>query len=388
MSTAQIMPGDFLRDSEIVSIDMIPLRCTPYGGAATGSAREMGGQRGTTLLRLKTRGGVEGLGECFGMPAASMAYLDLIREAYIGRPLTDHPAIWRYMVNKFYHVRGSSQLAAAVSGVDIALHDAWAKMLGMPLYRMLGGEARTSVTLYASGGLFNEEGAPDLRAQLERVAGSFIGYKIKIGRDPREDAERARLARSIIGPDARLMIDMNGSYSADDALWSLQHLQDCDPWWVEEPVAPENLDGYRRLAQTCRLRIASGEVAIMGHEFKALAETGGVDVLMPDLNLCGGFLEGRIIADYAQLSGLNLSPHVWGGAIAQIAAAHFTASLPRHPHYACSDMMVEYDITRNPLRDDILTEPLTISDGCLMMPEGPGLGVDIDPDALKHLIAE
>lgn len=374
-------------DAVIETIDMVPIGVAIEPGAAYGSARELAYRRAAALVFVRTRAGATGVGECFGPPRTTLAYLEYLRAAYLGRSALDHRAIWRRMTNSLYHVRGRSQLGAAVSGLDIALHDAIGKLIGAPVYRMLGGEACDSLPVYASGGYFNEPGAPDLAGQLERVAGAFGAYKIKVGMGPKDDAGRAALARSIIGEDADLMVDINGAYAVDDALDSMRRMADSDPYWVEEPVAPEDLPGYRRLAGRPDARIASGEACVTAPEMAELLDTGAVDVLMPDLNLCGGFVEGLRIADYAQLRGYRISPHVWGGAVGLVAALHYVAALPVHPHVAPDAVpsYVEFDVADNPLVRDLLTAPPVPENGRLAVPAGPGLGIEIDAAALKRL---
>lgn len=374
-----------LRDVELVEIDMVPIGCSLPEGLGFGSSREVSRLRAATLVRVRTRGGIEGWGECYGPPATTLAYLPILRQAYLSRPLTDHPEIWRRLANTLYHVRAHSQLGAAIAGLDIAMQDAWGKTLGVPLYRLWGGAQAKSVLVYASGGFFGEERAPSLEDQLTAVAGGFTAYKIKIGHGPVDDARRAGLARAILGDEAKLMLDMNGAYRLDEAMESMSRVERFDPWWIEEPLPPDDLSGYRRLAGRSRLRIAAGETAVTAGEMKLLADTGAVDVLMPDLHLCGGFLEGFSISNLARLSGLRISPHVWGGAVAQAAAAHFAAALPREPHPDLSIVPVEWDVSNNPLRNELLVDPLRVEQGHLVLPQGPGLGVEIDPSAVARL---
>lgn len=385
MTTIAAPKNAFLRDAEIEQIEMIPIGVKLPAGEGFGSAREVSRQRAATLVRVRLRGGAEGWGECFGPPPTTMAYLPLLREAYVGRPLTDHPTLWRRIAHTFYHIRANSQLGAAMAGLDIALNDAWGRMLGVPLYRLLGGGERETVPVYASGGFFGEARAPSLQAQLEATAGSFAAYKIKIGHGAADDVARSGLAREILGDTPRLLLDMNGAYRVDEALESLECLGPARPYWVEEPLAPEDLPGYRRLASRTTTRIAAGETAVTAAEMRGLAETGAVDVLMPDLHLCGGFLEAFSIAELARHTGLRVSPHVWGGAIAQAAAAHYAAAIPPEPHPERSEVLVEWDVSDNPMRDDLLTAPLTLREGALVLPTGPGLGIDIDPAALARL---
>ncbi|MBE0463007.1 MAG: mandelate racemase/muconate lactonizing enzyme family protein [Halomonadaceae bacterium] len=376
------------QDAVIEAIDMVPIGSYLPADGGYGSAREIGHARMATLVFVRLSAGIIGIGECYGPPKTTLAYLDILREAYVGKSAFDHRVIWRRMTNVLYHVRAQSQLAAAVSGLDIALHDALGKLLGLPIYRLLGGEEQESVQVYASGGYFHEPAALPLEAQLERVAGQFEGYKIKIGHGVKSDLERMQSARQILGDDVAIMADINGAYTADIALESMAALTPLRPYWIEEPVAPEDLPGFRRLAARRAGRIAAGEASVNAVEFRELAATGGVDVLMPDLNLCGGYVEALRIADMAHLNGLRISPHVWGSAVGIMAAAHFAAAIPPQPHpdRAHTPTWVEFDVSAdNPLREALLTEPLTLSQGRLALSELPGLGIEIDNERLKAL---
>lgn len=376
------------RDAIIETIEMVPIGSHLPANGGYGSAREIGHARMATLIFVRLSSGIVGIGECYGPPKTTLAYLDILRDAYVGQSAFDHRVIWRRMSNVLYHVRAQSQLAAAISGLDIALHDGLGKLLGLPVYRLLGGEEQASVQVYASGGYFNEPAALSLEAQLERVAGEFEGYKIKIGHGVASDIERMQCARRILGDDVAIMADINGAYTADVAIESMQALAPMRPYWIEEPVAPEDLPGFRRLAVAQRLRVAAGEASINAVEFRELAATGGVDVLMPDLNLCGGYVEALRIADLAHLNGLRISPHVWGSAVGIMAAAHFAAAMPPHPHpdRSHTPLWVEFDVSaNNPLREALLTLPLQLSQGRLALPEAPGLGIEIDEERLEAL---
>lgn len=379
------------REATIEAIDMVPIGSYLPADGGYGSAREIGHARMATLVFVRFSAGIVGIGECYGPPRTTLAYLDILREAYVGQSAFDHRVIWRRMTNVLYHVRAQSQLAAAVSGLDIALHDGLGKLLGLPVYRLLGGEEQASIQVYASGGYFHEPKALPLEAQLERVAGEFDGYKIKIGRGIESDIARMESARRILGDDVAIMADINGAYTADIALESMAALAPLRPYWIEEPVAPEDLPGFRRLAARRSLRIAAGEASINAVEFRELAATGSVDVLMPDLNLCGGYVEALRIADLAHLNGLRVSPHVWGSAVGIVAAAHFAAAIPPQPHpdRRHTPTWVEFDVSaNNPLREALLTEPLSLSKGRLALSSAPGLGIDIDDKYLEALKIE
>ncbi len=132
--------------------------------------------------------------------------------------------------------------------------------------------------------------------------------------------------------------------------------------------------------------IAAGEALYTVQDFKRLIDSGGVDVLQPDISLCGGLDQAKAIATLVQLANLRLSPHVWGTAVGLAAAVHFVASLPPAPHtdHVPWPVLVEHDVGPNPLRDELLTEPLELAEGTLRVPDGPGLGISLDPAALRR----
>lgn len=214
-------------------------------------------------------------------------------------------------------------------------------------------------------------------------------YKIKVGESIASDVERVRLSREIIGPDALLMVDVNGSYNAELALQSMSALADYGIHWMEEPVPPEDFAGLERLGRRRSVPIATAEAHCTIYEMKRLLDTGAVDVLMPDLTLCGGLDEGMATVQLARLYGVRVSPHVWGSGIGLAAAAHYVAAIPAEPRtlQAPHPALVEYDCSENPLRDELLTEPLLPSEGRLPLPQGPGLGVEPDRRALERFAA-
>ena len=223
------------------------------------------------------------------------------------------------------------------------------------------------------------------------VDAGFSAYKIKIGENLADDVARVRLARDIIGPDALLMVDVNGAYNAETAYASMRRIEDHDIHWIEEPVASDDFEGLKRLGERRTISIATGESHMTCIEFKRLFDTGAVDVLMPDLTLCGGIDEGQGAVLLTRLYGARLSPHVWGTGIGLAAAVHYTAALPRDPFAMQPPFpsLVEYDRSPSPMRDDLLREPiLPAAGGILPVPQGPGLGIEVDEAVLAaHTVA-
>ncbi len=371
----------------IKDIRVIPLVYELGAAKAYGSSRGKTPVRACGLVELETSDGVVGIGEAWGPGKLARAYLDVIRGYYVGRDIFDHELVWPEIQARHYHMGIQNSLVACVSGIDVAAKDAIGKLLGLPLCKLIGGQARDRVPVYASGGYITNDPANGLARQLERVADrGYTAYKIKIGLGVASDVERCALARRIIGPDAKLMVDINGNYTADLVLESMRAVERFNIAFVEEPLPPQDYDGYEFLQGRIGVPVAVGEAHYTVHDFDRLARPRRCDILQPDLSLCGGIAQGRAIATLVQLHNLRLSPHVWGGVVGLAAAVHYMAALPATPHsdHDPAPWLLEHDVGENGLRDQLLTEPLVARDGAIAVPTGPGLGITIDPAALKR----
>jgi D-galactarolactone cycloisomerase len=276
-----------------------------------------------------------------------------------------------------------------MGGIDIAAHDAIGKMLNVSVADLIGGRLREQIPVYASGGYFTADDDQDraLAAQLEpNAARGFSAFKIKIGRSPKEDLKRVRVARQIIGGDVLLTVDTNGNYTEDGVLDSMRLTAPFDIHWYEEPLAPQDWAGYASLARRAPIRLAAGEAHYSVFDFRRLIDGRLVSVLQPDLTLCGGFAVARFIGMLCGAEHLRISPHVWGSGIGLAAALHFLAALPSYPHndHVPYPPLLEYDVGNNPLQNELFTEPLHYADGMLDVPTGPGLGITLDRAALKR----
>lgn len=365
--------------SKIRDISMLPLVAPlrqPYG-----MARGLMPARQSTILRLQTEDGAEGLGEAWGPASVTRAHLDLLRPLLIGRDVHDTEHVASLMLSQNYHTGIQNQMIACLGAIDMAALDAIGKLHGIPVARLLGGIGRTRLPVYASGGYMTEEPARDFPAMLDRLAAAKApGAKIKIGINPRSDAERVRLARRTLGDTTLLMVDANGNYTLDEACESMRRIAEYDIHWYEEPLPPQDFAGYAELRRRSSIPVATGEALYTAWDFKRLIEQRGVDVVQPDLTMCGGVRAARDIALLTRLDNLRLSPHVWGSAVGLAAACHFVASLPDYPHSrnVPYPVFIEYDVGENPLRDDLLQQKLRYEDGCLLLPDGPGLGIAMD----------
>lgn len=372
---------------KIKALSFIALTATLADGKAYGMSKSLASGRQSTLVRLTLEDGTEGFGEAWGMPAVNKAYEGFLAAYLVGTDVFDIEHAFGRIVARHYHFGVQNQMITAISGVDIAAKDATGKLLGLPVSKLIGGARTDRVPIYASGGYLTETPEPDFAPQIEKMAvAGYPAVKIKIGVSPQSDEARVATAREILGPDVELLVDINTNYTLDIARESIERLAPYKVGWVEEPLAPTDFAGYARLNQLTSVPIATGEALYTVFDFKKLTDTGGADVLQPDLTLCGGFWQGRKIAELALANHVRVSPHVWGGAIGLAAALQYIAALPVYPH---SDnipkpVLLEYDLGENPLRAELLKEPLLPKDGVMAVPDGPGLGVEIDFAAVEH----
>jgi D-galactarolactone cycloisomerase len=376
--------------SKITAIELIPL-VAPLSGRPYGMARGLINARQANILRVQTEDGTEGLGEAWGPGAGVRASLDILRPYVVGRELYDFEHVMSLVLSKHYHFGIQNQFISCLSGLDIAMLDAMGKRHDVPVAKLLGGIATSRPAVYASGGYLTEQPDVDFPQQLDwlRAAGARAA-KIKIGLGPRSDAARVLTARRALGDDVLLMVDANGNYTVDEALDSMRRISEYDIHWYEEPLPPQDVAGYAELRRHALMPIAASEALYTLSDFKRLLDMAGVDVVQPDISLCGGLHAARDIALLARLYNVRLSPHVWGGAVGLAAACHFVASLPAYPHQgnAPYPVFIEYDVGENPLRDGILTEPIVLSQGSLVVPDKPGLGVTLNQSALAQYRAD
>lgn len=371
----------------VTDVEVIPISHRLPEGRGLGDARGFGRDRATTLIRVETDDGETGWGEAFAPGSVVAPVVDeFFRDAVVGMDPFDVRRLAEESYTDPYHFGGSVFIQSALSGIDVALWDLVGKAVGKPAHRLLGGQARETLTAYASTMYFTEEDRPIAEPIEEAVEEGFAAAKIKIGTGVDADVERVRTAREVLGDDARLMVDINGNYRPRQAIRTVKAIEEFDVTWVEEPVPPENPSGYREVKSRVDVPIAAGEAHYGRFEFKRLIDDRTVDVVQPNLGRCGGLTEANRIADMATTENVAVRPHVWNSAVGLAAAVQFAASVSDYPHTrnVPDPMMVEFDRSENPLRDEILTTPFDPTGGEVSVPQGPGLGVKIDEDAVER----
>jgi D-galactarolactone cycloisomerase len=376
----------------IKSIEAIGLKYQFEQNHAYGMARGLSSERGSTLVVVETDEGITGVGEAWGAGPHIIEQLKTLSNLFVGRNPFDREVILNKAFCSLYHLGLSGAHISALSGIDQALWDVIGKSTGQPVYNLLGGKSRDEIMAYASTGYITPSlKLDDLRPQIEKaVEMGFRALKIKIGIGPKEDRERVKLTREIAGDDVLLLVDANGNYTRESALRCAQMIEEFNIHWFEEPLSPEDTDGYRYLKEKTAIPLAAGEALFTRFGFRNFIAGGYIDFVQPDLSKCGGISEGKKIADLAQTWNLNVSAHVWGSAVGLAASLNFMANLLSHPHsiIASSPVLFEYDIQTNPLRTHLTQESITVKDGFIQIPDRPGLGVSVDEQFLKRMKRE
>ena len=370
-----------IRDLELIGLEH---RHAP--GKEYGASRLLAPRRACALVKLTLDNGVVGWGEALGPPEATAGYWKMLAGYYRGTDPFDREIVWQQILGRHYHLGIQNGMVVAYSGINVAIYDALARTIGVPLHKLLGGKARNGIVAYASDGYVTRNPDPDLERQLQGEAGKgFTTYKIKIGLSLDSDVRRCALARAIIGDAAILMVDVNGNYTVDRALESMRLIAPFRPYWYEEPLPPQDYAGYRALARRATVPVAAGESHFTAFDFQRLFE-GGLDIAQPDIASVGGFDEALKIATLSKVHNKRLMPHVWGSGVGVAAAIQLIAALPPFPH---SDnepdpVFLEYDVGDNPLRDGILKTPIKVERGLVAVGDAPGLGIEVDEEALAR----
>lgn len=339
------------------------------------------------LVEIVCEDGTTGWGECLGPALPNRATVRAMRPLLLGAdPLRIEP-LWQHLYSQFRDQGQWGLVLTALSGIDVALWDVAGRLRDEPVHALMGGAFRTEVPAYATGG-FRRPLRTDRPAYLAEecaghVAEGFAAVKIKIGYGLAEDIAAIRAVREAIGPGTALMIDANHGYDRIEALALARAVAGLGIDWFEEPVVPEDLEGYREIRRAQPIPVAGGETWYGRAGFLRAIAAGAADILQPDVCGVGGLSEARKVADLASASGLRVIPHCWGTGIAVAAALHFLAILPDHPpRHEPRPPLLEFDRTPNPFRMAVLTRPIVAEGGLVRVPEGPGLGVEVDRAAL------
>jgi D-galactarolactone cycloisomerase len=373
---------------ELASVEAVPLRRELDERFA--NAQKWIDAREYCLVRAETHDGSVGWGECWGPVAGNR---EIVEEYAAPRLVGEDPREVERLHDELtvdlrssYH---SHVPAGVVSGVDLALWDLYGKAVDLPVATLLGGRRRERVRAYATGHFFRD--VDSLAAQREAVReearghvdAGFDALKVKIGfgrhfpYGTEADVERVRTVREV-APDARLMVDANHAYTVAEAERVGRRLAhpDLAVHFFEEPVGPDP-KAYDRLSSRIEVPLAAGECVAGEEGFDPYLDRDALSYVQPDVTSAGGITSTRRVADAASAANVQCLPHVFGSAVALAASLQVLATLSGDP-------MLEFDRTPNPIREDLAVDPIENEGNEVPVPDGPGLGVEIDPDTLER----
>ena len=361
-------------ESIAVATARVPLDNVTSFATRTVSARDYG------LVKVRA-GGVEGIGFCYaGSSAGTLvahAVEHLLAPLLLGRDSLLVEGLWQRMFEEtVLHGRAGSVMRA-ISILDCALWDVNSRAAKIPLYKYLGAAVERAVPAYASGGYYLEGKTPKKLGQ--EMAGyakaGFRAVKMKVGRMlPKEEEARVRAAREAIGPEVELMLDANNAWrDLPTAMRYMERFELYDPYWIEEPFFPDDIDNHARLAKLTRVTVATGEIGTGRWHFKEMLDKGAAQILQTDALVCGGISECRRIAATAASYGVTICPHWFHDLHAHLVAATPNA---RYVEFFPDDQVLNFR--------RLVDRQLRVEDGNLVLPTSPGLGFAFDERALSR----
>jgi galactonate dehydratase len=341
------------------------------------------GLRNYLFVRLHTDSGLTGVGEASlewqEKTVQTLAH-EWVEGRVLGRDPFDVEALIGGLVRDQY--QGGATVMTAISGVEIALWDLIGKACGQPVYRLLGGRCHARLPAYANG-WYGGAGTPAEVAERAReaVARGYRALKFDpfgtawkdLTPDEEEAAvERVAAVRAAVGPAVGLMIEFHGRLSAGSAVAMIRRLERFAPAWCEEPVAPECLDLLAEVKRQVHSPVAAGERLYTLADFYRLTALRAADVVQMDLAHCGGILAGKKVAALAAAQDLRVAPHCSVGPVALAACLHFDLSTP---NFLIQEAFGDFDVS---WRDRLVGGWNPIRDGIFVLPDTPGLGLEID----------
>jgi L-alanine-DL-glutamate epimerase-like enolase superfamily enzyme len=333
------------------------------------------------IVRIVDEGGASGIGYTYAGDSGGLwlrsGIEQLLAPLLQGRSVFSIEESWELIFRDLLLLGRRGALLRMLSAVDIALWDLLAKRAGLPLRYLLGGSLDT-VPAYASGGYYRPgDPCDNVAAELERYRElGFTDFKLKFGGLPlQEDLERVATARRTLGPDARLALDINnGWHTLEQAIHAVEALHQYDIWWIEEPFPPDDIANHSLLAARSPTPIATGEIEATRWGFAQLVNQHAAHILQPDACVAGGISEWRRITALAAAHDIPVAPHWHANLHAQLAAA--TPNCTTVEYFALSEGIYNFE--------ELVTNPLTVKDGHITLNQAPGIGIELDWDAISH----
>ena len=352
------------------------------------------------LVEVETDEGITGWGECFGPGNIALANKYIVEKVIQPLIKGDDPLNKEHIWHKVYNLlRDSGQKGMpiqALSGIDIALWDILAKKSNLPLYQLIGGKTNDKIPVYGYGMMLQKKTVDELCELFKNEASqikekNFKAMKMKIGIGPKEDLKLVSAVRDTIGSEFKLMVDANHAYNKNDALYVGKGLDEMNIYWFEEPVAPEDYDGYKELKEKLKTNIAGGEAEFTKYGWNQLLKNNCIDIAQPEVCGLGGITEYLKVSALAQSNFIPIVNHVWGSALSVAVNLHLLATLPDMPGGLFpTKSMLEFDTTeKNIFITDLAEEKFSILDqvknknGFASPLENIGIGINPNKDFIK-----
>ena len=343
------------------------------------------------LVKVETDEGLHGWGESYTQAdrdKAIEAHIHAMKRYVIGRDPFAIKHFTTVMYLDWAGKRGAMDFYCALSGIEQALWDIAGKAAGQPVYNLLGGRCREKIRVYANG--WGEGGGPEQIAEAARgvVARGFTALKFDpfpnpwreiIDRDQeRQAVAKVRAVREAVGPDVDILIEVHRRLAPVIAVRVARMMEEFDPFWYEEPVSSRNMGGLVAAKREIRIPVVTGEELYTKAEFRAVFEREAADIINPDICNCGGILELKEIAAMAEAYSVMVSPHNYNSTtVGLTATAQLCATIPNF-------LITEYFVNFEAVGKEVAINPLVAEHGCLTLPTTPGLGIDINEEALAR----
>ena len=361
-------------ESISVATARVPLDNVTSFATRTVSARDYG------LVKVRA-GGIEGIGFCYvgssGGALVAHAVEHLLAPILLGRDSLLVEGLWQRMFEETVLQGRAGSVMRAISILDCALWDLNARAARLPLYKYLGAAVERAVPAYASGGYYLAGKTPKKlgRELAAYVKAGFGAVKMKVGRlSPKEEEARVKAAREAIGPEVELMLDANNAWrDLPTAMRYMERFELYDPYWIEEPFFPDDIENHARLAKLTRVTVATGEIGTGRWHFKEILDKGAAQILQTDALVCGGISEWRKIAATAASYGATICPHWFHDLHAHLVAATPNA---RYVEFFPDDQVLNFR--------RLVDRQLKVERGTLVLPSSPGLGFGFDDRAVSR----
>jgi len=346
------------------------------------------GGRNLVFVKVETDQGLQGIGEAYscGPDEATVAVIQDFKRWLVGQDPRNIEHLWATMYN-FTRFPGGLVVNAAISGIEHALWDIAGKAAGLPVYMLLGGKCREKVRVYQSaGGNEPRQVAESAKALVEKY-----GYTaVKMSPHPargnaqpynavtRAAGQRVRAVREALGPDVDIGVDAHAKlFEVSRAIRMAREIEPYAPFFLEEATRPENVEAIRKLSEHVNIPLAGGECNYSKFEFREILAAQALDIIQPDVCVCGGLMEMKKIAAQAEAHYVMVAPHNPMGPVATTVNVHFAASTPNF-------LVLEYHPDDAAPRKDLLKEPLMVKDGYIPVPNKPGFGIELNEEAFRH----